>query len=129
MRTKRYPFEGAWDVAALEYRVRGRWRCVFEPKPDDWSIGFLPDGRYTDVFRPEGGKKSSNWSFDRESGIISLTDTEPPQFVRLCIFDGTCRGGYLSFFDDSPHIRPDRASILDHHAHMRLRLVAPHTLI
>ncbi len=142
MRTIELQFVGEWAVVALEYRVAGEWRRECELPFDDWSVGFLPNGRYLEIYRlePEGGHESGSWTFDERTGIISVRcDGPAAAAIQKCIFASAidldadtsiatepdpADFGYthLYYYDDEPHIRPDRNTIMAHHAHTRIRL-------
>ncbi len=59
-------------MASLEYRVTGEWETEVEMGADEWSIAFLSDGRYLDIYRPDDDRESGVWSFDEATGIISI---------------------------------------------------------
>jgi hypothetical protein len=121
--TKSRPFEGVWDVTSLEYRIHGEWVCEFEPGADEWSLGFLADGRYLDIYRPDDDRESGLWTFDEATGVITIL-YDGSKCTSNHIFDETGEGAaYLYCFGAERHIRPDRDTILAHHAHSRQKLV------
>ncbi len=124
MTTTKRPFEGAWDVATLEYRACGDWQIEAKFGPDEWSIGFLADGRYLDIFRPEDDRESGVWTFDETTGIITVRyDRGSECTTSKYAFDETTEGVYLYTANDERHIRPDRDTIIAHHAHTRQKLI------
>ena len=111
----------------LEHRVAGEWRCECFIGPDDWSVGFLADGRYIDIYRPDGGDDDSGrWSFDEQTGIISI---ELECVTVMHVFEEADEeevgevGGWLYIAESSRHIPLDRNLIIAHHAHTRYGLV------
>ncbi len=114
-------------MASLEYRVTGEWETEVEMGADEWSIAFLSDGRYLDIYRPDDDRESGVWSFDEATGIISIVyDGGRGCNASKHILDKTGEGVFLYSFNDEPHIRLDRATIIAHHAHMRQRLARPY---
>lgn len=86
-------------------------------------MNFYPNGRMSEDFHPPGHPLEFNvgsWDLDRESGIILLRFDEVPESCDASgvVFDGS----WLYFFENGPHIRPDRDTIIDHHAHERQKL-------
>jgi hypothetical protein len=116
-------FKGVWNVVATERRVRGAWVHEYDFQPDDWSVGFLPDGRYVEIFRPEGEKKSGRWVFDDRRGLIAISLSTSPKFLQRCVFEGAGAEGWLYFYDDASHIPLDPSAIIAHHSHERQKLV------
>jgi hypothetical protein len=108
-------FKGVWSVIARENRVRGEWQRVDDYGPNDWSVSFLPLGRYLEILRPASGKigragstgstgstsnnvrKSSKsgksaeisgrWVFDDRSGLLAFGLDSDPAFLHRCVFE------------------------------------------
>jgi hypothetical protein len=115
-------FKGAWAVITQESRVRGEWQRLYDFTPDDWSIGFLPDGIYGEIFRPEREMISGRWVCD-DRGIISIGFDVDREFLTRRVFEGDASGGWLYIFEDAPNIPLDTDLIIAHHAYERWRLV------
>jgi hypothetical protein len=117
-------FKGAWAVIAQEYRRRGEWQCEYEFTHDDWSVGFLENGFYGEIFRPEREIRNGRWVCDQR-GIISIDhDPENSRFLTRCVYEGTEAGGWLYFYDDDSTVPLDRNIIIAHHANERWKLIS-----
>ncbi len=122
MKTKTPPFVGFWHVVAQETRIAGKWQRKYDFKPGEWTIGFFPNGKYGEIFRPADERIFCDWTFDADLGIISI-HFDPPGEIGKCVFKTTGKGVYLYFYDDLPNIPLARRAIIAHHAHKRHRLV------
>jgi hypothetical protein len=116
---EKYPFEGVWDVIEVDYRRAGRWHSEFVLEPDLWSVGFLPNRKFIEIYRPEDNKESGIWDFNEADGLITIMFDDTLWELSKCIFSD----GYLYFYSPRLHIRPCRDTIIEHHAHMRYRVV------
>ena len=103
--------------------------------PGDWELNFYPNGRMNVDLRAESGFEdycSGSWAHDPVAGYILFdpeeeSDDEEADDIPLkssvgMIFDLEDDGPWLYFFDDGPDVRPDRESIIAHHAHERHKL-------
>jgi hypothetical protein len=115
-------FKGAWNIVAVEYRERGIWKREAKFGPEEWSIGFLEDGRWLEIFRPEDKKESGRWVFDDRTGHLLTAPETAPELPQHHVFEGTKNRGWLYLYEDAPHIPSDRNLIIVHHSHRRLQM-------
>ncbi len=124
METRKFPFVGVWRAVRQEYRAPKEWHREYDYEPEEWQITFFPDGKYGEILRFAGEiPKTGTWTPDAETGIISLRHDDTPQFVQKCIFDSADEEAYLYYYDGARHTRFDSRSIIEYHAHTRIRLV------
>jgi hypothetical protein len=124
MKITNSPLEGVWDVIAAEHRVRGEWTYKIELEAGEWTMGFLDNGKYFEIYRPENDMEWGVWSFDEDAGIITIMYGGVQEYcTSKCLLDPIPGGVYLYCYNDERHIRPDRDTIIAHHAHTRHRLV------
>lgn len=121
MKEEEYPFTGMWYVAVQEARTAGKWKREYEFAPGEWIIGFTPKGNYIEINRPDSEDRCIyEWIANQGTGVISVVLPANPETVILkCVFGNE----FLYHYDEMPHIPENADTIVDHHSHLRLKLV------
>jgi hypothetical protein len=114
---------GVWSIVALELRDRGEWKHEMDFGPDEWTIGFMENGRLLEIFRPENEKQSGRWVLDECRGILMTAYDTAPEHLHHHVFEGDENGAWLYVYEDAPHIPFYRNLIVAHHSRQRLRMV------
>ena len=126
---------GHWSVVEQQKKIHGEWIVEYDDlAPGDWTVEFHPNGRMNVEFRVEAPLveyRNGSWAHDPVAGYILFDyddepwtyDAIPGEFAAGMAFDPAPDGPWLYFFDDIPHVRPDRDTIIAHHTYERHRLL------
>ncbi len=116
-----------WDVAETQCRQDGEWIHEFDFEPGEWLIAFFEEGRFSEIFRPEGVPEEitvCDWVFDGASGIILLhVPGKPQEIVRKAVFDESGGSAWLYSFEDAHNVGATREAVVEHLAHARWKIV------
>ena len=121
---------GRWNVVETQRRIHGEWIHESDFAPGEWVMSFHLNGRMSEVFHRVGcGDKfqTGSWALYPASGIVMYDFDDTPGRLDasgLLVFDASCGGPWIYFFEDCHDTRPTRDEIIANHADLRIKLAA-----